>query len=115
MAVQTKGRLRSIVVRHVLVDLVHQFAHAAERAAPDCVLGDQREPALDLVEPAGISGGVMHVIARTASEPGFYPRMFVGGVVVGDQMNLEILRDVVIEVLKKGQKLLMPMARLALR
>src|SRR5208282_373836 len=41
--------------------------------------------------------------------------MFVGGVVVRDQMNLEIVREVVIEVVEKGQKLLVSMARRALR
>ena len=79
-----EGATAGIMVSHILVDPVHQFAHAAERPTADCLLGDKREPALDLVEPARISGGVMHVIARTVSEPGFYPRMFVGGVVVGD-------------------------------
>jgi len=74
----------SIVVSHVLVDAVHQFAHAAERPAPDRLLGNEREPALDLVEPTRISGSVVHVITGAVGEPGFYPRMLVGGVVVGD-------------------------------
>ena len=102
-------------MRHVVVDFVHQFAHAAERAAPDRLLGDEREPALDLIEPAGVGGGVVDVVARMAGEPGFDLRMLVGGVVVGDQMDVEIGRDVAVEMIKKGEELLMPMARLALR
>ena len=47
-----KGASVEVMVRNVLVDLSHQFAHAAKRAAPDRVLGDEPEPALDLVEPA---------------------------------------------------------------
>ena len=71
----------------ILVDLSHQFAHAAKRAAPDRVLGDEPEPALHLVEPAGVGRRVMDVVARVARQPGFDPRMFVGGVVVRDQMD----------------------------
>jgi len=47
-----KGASVEVMVGNVLVDLSHQFAHAAKRAAPDRVLGDEPEPALDLVEPA---------------------------------------------------------------
>ena len=41
-----------VVVGHVGVDLPHQFSDVAEGTAPDRLLGDKREPALDLVEPA---------------------------------------------------------------
>jgi hypothetical protein len=41
--------------------------------------------------------------------------MFVGAVVVGDQMDLEPGRDVAVEVIKERQEFLMAMARLALR
>ena len=99
-------------MRDVLVDLLHQLAHAAKRAAPDGLLSNQAEPALDLVELAGVGRRVMNVIARMTCQPGFDPRMFVGGVVVGDQMDLELSRNVVVEVIKKRQKLLVAMARL---
>jgi hypothetical protein len=54
-----KGPFAEVVVGDVLVDLVHQFAHALERTAPDGLLRDQCEPALDLVEPARVGRGVM--------------------------------------------------------
>ena len=92
-------------MRNVLVDLSHQFAHAAKRAAPDRLLGDEPEPALDLVEPACVSGCVMDVIARVAGEPGFDLGMFVGGVVVGDQMDLEPGRNVAVEMIKEGREI----------
>ena len=47
-----EGPLVSIVMSHVGVDLPHQFPDVAERAAANRLLGDKREPALDLVEPA---------------------------------------------------------------
>src|SRR5271156_6873044 len=47
-----EGPLVGVVMSHVGVDLPHQFPDVAERAAADRLLGDKREPALDLVEPA---------------------------------------------------------------
>ena len=47
-----EGALVFIVVRHIALDLVHQFADVAKRAAANRLLGDEPEPALDLVEPA---------------------------------------------------------------
>jgi len=46
-------------VDDVLVDLVDHFAHAPKRAAPDGVLGDEPESALNLVEPTGVGRRVM--------------------------------------------------------
>lgn len=43
-----EGPFAEVVVSDILVDLVHQFAHALERTAPDGLLGDQCEPALEL-------------------------------------------------------------------
>ena len=40
-----KRALVSVVVGNVLIDFVHQFTHAAERTAPDRLLGDEPEPA----------------------------------------------------------------------
>jgi len=51
-----EGTAACIVVGYVLVNLLYQFAHTSEGSAPDRLLGDEREPALNLVEPARISG-----------------------------------------------------------
>ena len=47
-----EGPLVRVVMSDVGVDLLYQFADVAERTAANCLLGDKREPALDLVEPA---------------------------------------------------------------
>ena len=49
-----KRAVVAIVMAHVVVDVAHQLAHTAERPAPNSPLGDEREPALDLVEPARV-------------------------------------------------------------
>jgi len=40
--------------------------------------------------------------------------MLVGRVIVGDQVQLEIGADMAVEVVEKGEELLVPMARFAL-
>ena len=77
-----------IVISDIGVDFLYQFADAAKGAAPNCLLGDEPEPALHLVEPTCVSGGVVEVIAGVAGEPGLDLGMLVGAVVVGDQMDL---------------------------
>ena len=51
----------------------------AKRAAPDRVLGDEPEPAFNLVEPARVGRRVMKMKARVARQPRLHSRMFVGG------------------------------------
>ena len=85
-----------------VIDFLDQFTHVAERAAADGALGDQREPALDLIEPAGVGGSEVKVVAGMAGQPGFDLGMFVGGVVVHDQMDVEFGRDVAVEMLEKS-------------
>jgi hypothetical protein len=105
----------SIVVSHEAVDFLDQVAHdTEERAAADRAVDDEREPGLHLIEPTRVGGGVMEVEARMAGEPGLDPRMLVSGVVIGDQVRLKFGGNVVIEMIEKGQELLVPMARFAL-
>ena len=59
-----------IVTGDVGVDFLHQLTDAAERPAPNGLLGDEAEPALDLIEPTRIGRGVVEVVARPARQPG---------------------------------------------
>src|SRR6516225_2262147 len=67
-----------------------QFVHAAMDAALDLLVGEQREPALHLVEPGSAGGREMQVIARVSSEPGSDWWCLVGGVIVEHQVDVEI-------------------------
>ena len=69
-----------------------QFLDAAVNTAADLALGQKREPALDLIEPGGVGGSEVKVIARPFGKPGFDRRCLVGGVIVHDQMDIEIGR-----------------------
>jgi len=74
----------SVVVGNVTIDFLDQVAHIAKGVPADGLLANKREPALHLVEPAGIGGCVVEVKAPMADEPGFDPRMLVRRIIVGD-------------------------------
>ena len=63
-------------------------------AAPDLLVGQQPEPALDLVEPGGAGGCEMGLPARPFGEPVADRLGLVGTVVVHDDVDVEISRDV---------------------
>ncbi len=51
----------------------------------------------------------MQMIARMAVQPRLHPRMFVGPVVVNNQMEIQFRRCMHIDLLQKSDELLMPM------
>ena len=71
-----------IVIDDIGVDLLHQLFDRAERAAPNGLLSDEPEPALDLIEPTRIGRRVVQMITRMTGEPGPDLGMLVGAVVV---------------------------------
>jgi len=75
------------------------------------LLGDEAEPALHLIEPAGIGRGVVDVVARPARRPGLNLGILVSAVVVRRGMDVEPGRNTAVEVVKKGDKFLVTMAR----
>ena len=54
------------------------------------------------------------MVSRSPCEPGSDLRVLVGGVVVGDEVNVEGFGDVGVDVAQEGEKLLVAMALLAL-
>src|SRR5262249_2577534 len=103
-----------VIVRNIGVDFLHQLLDAAQRTAPDCLMSNKPQPALDLIEPAGVSGRVVNVVARMACQPGLDLGMFVSAVVVCDKVDVQSRWNIAVEMVKKRKKFLMAMARLAL-
>src|SRR5258708_1434277 len=64
-----EGPSVAIVVLHELVDLGDELGHAGERPPADGALGDERKPALDLVEPRGVGRREVEVVARMPGQP----------------------------------------------
>ena len=61
-------------------------------------MGDEGEEAFDLVEPRSIGGREVNVPTPTACEPSSDLGMLVVGVVVDDEMDVELGRHIGLDV-----------------
>src|SRR3989442_1248019 len=102
-----KGPRVLVVVLDELVDLAFEVRHGVKGAATDGALRNQSEPAFDLVEPRGVGWSVVDMEARTSGEPDSDSGVSVGAVVIDDQMNIQIVRNVGLDVAQEAQELLM--------
>src|ERR1700757_5465489 len=66
---------------------------AAVHATAQLLLREQREPALYQVHPGGADRGEVQVNARALGQPAPNPGRLVGGVVVQDQMDVQVRRN----------------------
>ena len=96
------------------VDFFYEVGGGLEGAATDGALGDEGEEPFDLVEPGRIGRREMNVPTRAAGEPSSDFGMLVGGVVVDDEMDVELGRHIGLDVAQEGEELLMAMAGFAL-
>ena len=67
-------------------------------AAAQPLVGEQSEPSFDLVEPGRVGRGEVQVESWVAVEPAGDCRRFVGGVVVTDQVHVQVGGDVVVQL-----------------
>lgn len=88
----------AIVMFNVGIDSLDQLSDVAEGATADRLLGDETEPAFDLIEPRGIGRSIVNVVARTRCQPSAHLGVLVGGVVVDDEMEVEGRRHAAVEV-----------------
>lgn len=73
------------------VDGIDEVANVAEGSATDGLLSNNAEPQLDLIEPGGIGRGIVNMVAGPFGQPEFDFGMFVGGIVIDDKMEVEVL------------------------
>ena len=97
-----KWRGGLIVLVDKAFDPGNQFADVSERTPPKRTLGDESEPAFHLIEPRRIRGRVMQMIAWPLRQPGFHLRAFMRGIVVHYQMDIQVLRNVPVDVPQKA-------------
>src|SRR5947207_15812324 len=93
------------------VDALDELFDGGEGAAADRLVSNVAEPTLDLVEPRSVGGREVHVIARMYREPGADFRVLVRGVVIDDQVQLELRRHAGVEMAQEREELLMAMPR----
>ena len=91
-----------------------EFLRRAMDPAPELFFGQEREEALDLVEPGGVGRGEVDMPTRMAGQPASNRRRLVGGVVVHDQMDVEVVGDLGFESAQELEELPAAMTREAL-
>src|SRR6266850_357426 len=96
------------------VDFFDEVGGGIERAPTDSTLSDAGEETFDLVEPGGVGGREVNVPTRTACKPSSDLGMLVGGVVVDNEMDVELGRHIGLDVAQEGEELLMTVAGFAL-
>lgn len=67
-----------------VINALHELLDAGERAATYGLVGDQREEALNLIEPRAVGRNEVHVPALPSGQPSLDLRATVSGEVVGD-------------------------------
>ena len=94
--------------------LSFELGNGGEGAAADGLPGDDVEPDFDLVEPGGVGGGEVKMVAGPVDEPALDAGVLVGTVVVDDEVDIEVRGHVGIDVPEEAQEFLVAVARLAL-
>ena len=73
-----------------LLDAGDEVAGASEAATANRLLCDESEPAFNLVEPGSVGRREVDMEAGSLREPEAYLGVLVGGVIIHDQMGIEV-------------------------
>ena len=98
----------------VAVDGSLQFGAALMHAPAQLLFGEQTEPALHQVQPGGAGGREMNMEAGPLGEPVPDQRRLVGGVVVGNQVHVQLGGHLGLDGIEKLAELQGPVAAVAL-
>jgi len=95
----------------IVFDSSDQCGHVAEGAATDTFVGNLAEPTFDQVQPGTRSRDKVEMESRMPPQPGFHTWMFVGAIIVYDEVQVEFGRGSAVDFLEETDKFLVPMAR----
>ncbi len=90
-------------------DACFESFDAGEDAPPELILGEVAEESFDHVEPAAAGGREVKMEALVARRPALDCRMFVGGIIVDDQVELFVGGRLAIDETQELQPFLMAM------
>lgn len=95
-----EGLTFRVVCRDKMVNALHELLDARKRPATDCLVGDEGEEALDLVQPRAVGRDEMHMPARSRGQPCLDLWVAVGGVVVHDAVDVQFGRDSLVDLMR---------------
>ena len=90
---------------NVVIDGLDQLGDTAEGATADSLAGDFGKSALDQVEPRTAGGSEVQVVAGMGPKPLHHRWMFMGAVIVEDQVNGQPLRCLALDFLQESEEL----------
>ena len=106
-----KGLGIGVVMRNVVVDGGGEFGHTFEDTATNTLGGYFSEPTFNKIEPRRRSRNKMQVKAGMPGKPGLDPWMLVRRIIIGDAVNIQLLRRCPIESFEEFEELLMTVPR----
>src|ERR1700682_703179 len=101
------------MVVDVIADGGNELFEVLENAAPDLVCSEVTEKALDHVQPRRRSRREAHMASFVLVAPALDARMFVGRVIVADQIELLVCGDGLVNHAQEPEPLLVSMPLLA--
>jgi hypothetical protein len=96
-----------------MLQRVDQLLDISKYATADSVLGQVAEEVFDHLEPGGARGREVDMETRMPRQPAFYLRMFVGGIVICDDVKFFLRRRRLIEQPQEAQPFRMTVPLLA--
>ena len=106
-----KGLGMSVVVGNVVVDGGGEFGHTFEDTATNSLGGYFSKPTFNKIEPRRRSRNKMEVIAGVPDKPSLDPWMLVRGIIIGDAVNIQLLRRYPVNSFQEFEELLMAVPR----
>ena len=106
-----KGLGVLVVLVKVVVDSLDQGLEAGKDFRANPLDGEVSKEAFHHVEPRGAGWGEVEHKARMFHQPGFHFGVFVGGVIVEDEVKRFIRRSARIQIFEEGEPFPMTVAR----
>ena len=106
-----KGLGMGIVVLDIVVDGGGELGHTFEDTATNSLGGYVSEPTFNKIEPRRRSRNKMEVKAGMPDKPSLDPWMLVRGIIIGDAVNIQLLRRGPVNSFQEFEELLMTVPR----
>ena len=106
-----KGLGMGVVVRNVVVDGGGEFGHTFEDTATNSLGADFSKPTFNKIEPRRRSRNKMEMKAGVPDKPSLDPWMLVRRIIIGDAVNIQLLRRGPVNRFQEFKELLMTVPR----
>ena|SRR5215467_426964 len=94
-----------VMFANVVIDGLDQLGDTAEGATADSLAGNFGKPAFDQVEPRTAGGSEVQMVAGMGRKPLDDRRMFMGAVIVEDQVDGQALGCLAVDFLQESEEL----------